>query len=124
MARTIRKVFFAWSFDKEEKWLNEMSAKGLQLCDVGYCRYTFEEGTPGEYVYRLEMLDNMPGHAESKHYIDFIEDTGAEQIGTLGRWVYFRKKAEGGGASTCSRTSIRALSTSIGFWYWSVFLRR
>jgi hypothetical protein len=88
-------MFFAWEFDMEEKWLNTMSAKGLQLCDVGYCRYVFEEGLPGEYVYRLELLDNIPKHAESIKYIQFIEDTGAEQIGTLYRWVYFRKKTGG-----------------------------
>ena len=95
MKRIFRKLFWAWEFDKEEEWLNAMSAKGLQLCDVGFCRYVFEEGLPREYVYRLELLDNVPNHAESIQYIQFIEDTGAEQIGTLFRWVYFRKKTDG-----------------------------
>lgn len=97
MKRTIRKLFWAWEFDKEEKWLNAMSAKGLQLCDVGFCRYVFEEGLPSEYVYRLELLDNVPKHDESVRYTQFIADTGAEQIGTLFKWVYFRKKADGNG---------------------------
>ena len=92
MKKKIYKMFWIWDFDREEKWLNDMSAKGMQLCDVGYCRYTFEEGLPNEYVYRLELLNNMPAHEESKRYINFIEDTGAEQIGSLFRWVYFRKK--------------------------------
>lgn len=97
MRRTIRKIFWAWEFDKEEKWLNAMSAKGLQPCDVGCCKYVFEEGLPNEYVYRLELLDNPPKHDKSIQYTQFIEDTGAEQIGTLFRWVYFRKKADGNG---------------------------
>ena len=91
------KVFFMWEADREEKWLNEMSAKGLQLCDVGYCRYTFEEGQPGEYIYRLELLDGMATEEKRKNYIHFVEDTGAEQCGQLFRWVYFRKKADGQG---------------------------
>jgi len=97
MKKTIHKIFPVWDFDKEEKWLNDMSAKGLHLCSVGFLTYVFEEGTPGEYIHRLEMLDNMPGHAKSADYINFIEDTGAEQIGSIFRWVYFRKKADSGG---------------------------
>jgi len=97
MLKRIRKVFLVWEFEKEEKWLNEMSAKGLQLHSVGYCRYDFEVGTPGEYVYRLEMLEYTPGHAESVQYIKFLEETGVEYIGSMLRWVYFRKKAETGG---------------------------
>jgi hypothetical protein len=95
MTRTVRKVFFIWEFEKEEKWLNEMSAIGLQLCAVGFCTYHFEEGTPGEYVYRLEMLENWPTHAKSMQYIRFLEDTGIEHVGSLLRWVYFRKKTGG-----------------------------
>lgn len=97
MNKTIRKVFWLWDFDKEEAWLNEMSAQGLQLQKVGFCRYTFQQGIPGEYTYRLEMLDNLPSHRSSIDYIQFIESTGAEHIGTLFRWVYFRKKTELGG---------------------------
>ncbi len=97
MKRTIHKTFWMWNFDKEEQWLNQMSASGWQLCSVGLFRYVFEEGAPGEYVYRLELLDNWSTHFESQNYIRFVEDTGAEQVGLLMRWVYFRKKADGDG---------------------------
>ena len=93
MRFTKHKVFFAWDFEKEEKWLNEMSAKGMQLVGVGAFKYIFEEGNPGDYVYRIELLDQWPSHPESMAYIRFLEDTGAEHIGSLLRWVYFRKKA-------------------------------
>lgn len=42
MRQTIRKLFWVWDFDKEEKWLNEMAAKGLSLVAVGFCKYEFE----------------------------------------------------------------------------------
>jgi len=92
MRRTIRKVFPLWDFDKEERWLNEMASKGLALVSIGYCSYTFEDGDPGEYTVRLELLENLPAHLESEQYIRFIEDTGAEYLGAVFRWVYFRKK--------------------------------
>jgi Protein of unknown function (DUF2812). len=94
--KVIHKWFFVWDFDKEEKWLNEMSAIGLHLTDVGVCRYVFEEGTPGEYECRLELLDNVPSHPKSTAYIRFLEDTGAEYIGNVTRWAYFRRKTGDG----------------------------
>lgn len=96
MKKTIYKLYWAWQFDKEEKWLNECSAKGLHLCDVGLCRYTFEEGIPGAYSHKLELLENWPTHPESVAYIRFLEDTGVEMVGSILRWVYFRKKTVDG----------------------------
>ena len=96
MRKTIRKWFWVWDFDKEEQWLNEMAAKGLALVGVGFCRYDFEDCMPGEYQVRLELLENHLNHAESQKYIQFIESTGAEQVGNYFRWVYFRKKAADG----------------------------
>jgi hypothetical protein len=90
------KFFTIGQYEKEEKWLNEMSAKGMQLTDVGFCRYSFVKGTPGEYIYRLELLEHMPGNAESVSYISFLEETGIEQVGSILRWIYLRKKASDG----------------------------
>lgn len=96
MKHVVYKVFWAWDFEKEEKWLNEMAAKGMLLTDVGFCRYVFQEGTPGEYQYHLEWLENFPGHPESIAYIQFVEETGAEHVGSFKKWVYFRKRTTEG----------------------------
>lgn len=96
MRTTIKKLFFVWDFDKEEKWFNEMAAKGLALVSVGFCRYEFEDCLPGEYKICLQLLDKLPRHPESQKYIEFMEETGAEQVGSFTRWVYFRKKASEG----------------------------
>lgn len=96
MRYTVHKLFWAWEFDKEENWLNEMSAKGLQLVGVGIFRYIFEEGTPGEYCFRIELLEKHPEHALARRYIGFLEETGVEYIGNVLRWGYFRKKASKG----------------------------
>lgn len=96
MRKVIKKFFWAWDFEKEEKWLNEMAAKGLVLNDYSFCRYSFEECEPGEYTHKIQLLEHRPSHPESEMYICFMEETGAEQVASYLNWVYFRKKtAEG-----------------------------
>jgi len=96
MRTTIRKWFWAWEFDKEEKWLDEMSAQGKALVSARYLTYEFEDCAPGEYAVRLEMLEHDPASAEGQQYISFVEETGAEYIGRVMKWVYFRKKTADG----------------------------
>ena len=93
MIRTIHKMFWVWNFDKEEAWLNEMAAKGLALRSVGFFRYEFEDSEPGEYKVCLQYLGRK-SRAESDKYIEFVENTGAEHIGTFVNWAYFRKKGD------------------------------
>lgn len=97
MRHTVHKLFFAWQHEEEEKWLNEMSAQGFQLMSVGLCKYIFEEGECGEYIYRLELLEQIPSHYESIKYIRFLEETGVEHIGSWYKWIYVRKKVSDGG---------------------------
>lgn len=117
MRRTIHKAFLVWNFDKEEKWLNEMAAKGLCLVSVGFCKYEFEDCAPGEYKVCLQLLENLPDHPESRKYIEFLESTGAEHVGSCLRWVYFRKKAADGEFELFSDNAsrIKYLSTIINF---------
>lgn len=96
MRKTVHKLFWAWDFDKEEAWLNEMSAKGLALVSTGFCKYEFEECAPNEYGVQLELLECNAKSEEGKRYISFVEETGAEHVGTWLRWVYFRKKLDRG----------------------------
>ncbi|MDD8053275.1 MAG: DUF2812 domain-containing protein, partial [Thermotogota bacterium] len=32
-----------WNYEKEEKWLNEMAARGWLFTDYSWCRYVFQE---------------------------------------------------------------------------------
>lgn len=96
MKKTVYKWFWAWDFEQEEKWLNEMAAEGQSLSTVGFCRYEFEPCEPGEYQFRLELLEHMTSHSESQQYISFLEETGAKHVATFGRWIFLRKKTDGG----------------------------
>ena len=87
---TIRKWIWVWDFDKEEQWLNTMAQQGWVLDRVGFCRYEFVRCEPGEYTVRLEMRE----HDDA--YLSFMADTGAEYVGRMVKWIYFRKKTEDG----------------------------
>ena len=98
MARkTVRRWIWAWRFDVGERWLNEEAARGWVLDGVGYCTYEFKSCEPGEYAVRLELLQNAVDTNVSQEYIAFVEETGAEYVGRVMKWVYFRKKVADGG---------------------------
>lgn len=94
MKHVVRKAYF--DFEKEEKYLNEMSSKGLALTNYSWCKYTFEEAPRGKYIYRIELLENPLNHPESQNYIRFMEETGIEFVASYNRWVYFRREAGDG----------------------------
>lgn len=94
--KTLHKWFWLWEFEEEEAWLAQMAQQGLALKAVGFCRYDFEECEPGEYAVCLQRLAKPVANAESQEYITFVEETGAEYIGTVNQWVYFRKKTQDG----------------------------
>ena len=85
--KTVYKLFFVWDMEKEEAWLNEMAMHGWILDKVGFMRYTFVKGEPDSYAIRFELHGNDPA------YIAFMEETGAEYIGRVAGWMYFRKQA-------------------------------
>ena len=91
---TVNKWFWAWQFEEEEQWLAQMSADGWVLNRVGYATYHFERCEPGEYTTRLEMLNCWPNSADGQAYTEQKQAEGAEYIGSMTWWVYFRKKGE------------------------------
>ena len=88
--KTIRKWSWVWDFEKEEDWLNEMAMNGWVLDGVELCTYHFVRCEPGEYSVRLEM------HPYDEAYESFMEETGAEYVGRMMMWMYFRKKTADG----------------------------
>ncbi|MBU3112908.1 DUF2812 domain-containing protein [Clostridium lacusfryxellense] len=94
MDHVIRKIYS--NYEKEENWLNEMSAKGMSLTNYTWGRYTFTETPKNEYTYRIELLENLPTHPESIAYIKFLGETGVEFVASYMRWIFLRKKSSEG----------------------------
>jgi hypothetical protein len=86
----VRKWYWAWDFEKEERWLNTMAQQGWLLDSVGYATYYFVACEPGTYAVRLEMRDH------DQEYLDFMAELGAEYVGRMVKWIYFRKRVEDG----------------------------
>jgi Protein of unknown function (DUF2812). len=87
--KTVRRWWWVWDYEKEEKWLNVQALEGWTLKDAGFCRYTFEKTEPGEYFIGLEMRAS-----DDKEYEAFINDVGAENCGRCVNWHYYRRKTE------------------------------
>ena len=88
--KTIKKWFWVWEFEKEEIWLNAMAQSGWLLDGLGFCKYHFVACEPGTYNIRLEMREY------DEEYLEFMAQTGAEYVGRMVKWIYFRRKAEFG----------------------------
>ena len=86
--KTLRKIFWVWEFEKEERWLNQMAQEGWALQNAGFSTFTFEKCEPGEYIIRMAMLN------DGSDFKDFMEEMGAEKVGACMRWAYFRRKAD------------------------------
>ena len=88
--KTIKKWFWVWEFENEEVWLNAMAQSGWLLEGLGFAKYHFVACEPGTYNIRLEMREH------DEEYLDFMAQTGAEYVGRMAKWIYFRKKVEDG----------------------------
>ncbi|MGN0707164.1 MAG: DUF2812 domain-containing protein [Faecalibacterium sp.] len=88
--KTVHRWIWVWNFDKEERWLNSMAMSGWALEKVGFCTYHFVRCEPGEYTIRMGLFDL------DNDYHSFLQEMGAEYIGNLMKWQYYRKKAADG----------------------------
>lgn len=85
--KSITRWWWAWNFDKEEEWLNQMADNGYALVGAKWIFYQFEKTEPGEYIIRIEY------HKNRMEYINFIEELGAERISYYMGWNYYRRKS-------------------------------
>lgn len=97
MKKTIFRLYYVWQWEKEEQWLNAMSQKGWQLIYATIGMYKFVSGEPGEYTYRLELLENGLHTKESTSYLNFLNETGIEMVGKCKSWIYLRSKTVNSG---------------------------
>jgi hypothetical protein len=82
-----------WDYEKEERWLNEMASQGWHFVRHHLGGYHFEQGEPGMWIYRIELLPAEPRSAASQEYLSLLLDAGAEAVTMRARWVYLRRPA-------------------------------
>ena len=92
-----------WNFftiaqwEEEEQWLNSMARNGWNLVriDALVC-YVFERGTAGEYIYKLDLPDNLEHGMDSYAYCNFLKECGIDVVCRQKQWLFLRKKAVDG----------------------------
>ncbi len=94
MRHKVWKVF--WDYELEEKWLNEMSSKGLHMIYFSWAQYIFEEDSQKKYQYKIELLKERATNSESVVYINFLKENDIELMASNMRWIYVRKDLKEG----------------------------
>ncbi|SHF72160.1 DUF2812 domain-containing protein [Ornithinibacillus halophilus] len=81
------KIFLASNIEKEEKWLTEMSNKGLHLTKYRLMTYYFEEDPNNSYVYQTDFRPEA-----DEDYFQLYRDAGWEYVDdAVNLFHYFRK---------------------------------
>lgn len=105
MTKIVHKPYI--DYEKEEIWLNKMADEGWDLKRYTWCRYEFEKGEPGKYIYRLEQLENAVNHPDSQAYLRFLEESGIQHVTSYMRWIYVRRPASEGPFEVYTDTASR-----------------
>lgn len=82
-----------FDIEKEENFLNRMSAKGYAMSNFCSGFYSFMPSKENEYTYRIDLINDKTDK-ELRDYIDLVEESGAELVKKWGVWAIFRKKGE------------------------------
>ena len=88
-------IKFRWHYNKdsEETFLNEMSQEGYAMEKYFLGFYYFKPTNPGEYTYRVDLIQGKTKE-ENNMFYDLVREAGGEVVQTWGYWVFFRKKGE------------------------------
>lgn len=88
--KKVFRLLTEWNYENEEEYLNAEVQKGFVLKKARFLRFEFEPCEPGEYTIRI--MPYIYGKKSKKQHIEFMEETGAEYLGSYGDFLFFRKK--------------------------------
>lgn len=93
-----RHAWMSWDYEKEERWLNELSAQGFHLVKGGAFRSEFERDETVRYAYGIDYQGGLTKkNGKLDEYIELYRDMGWEYVSTTsGIWHFFRRPWEPG----------------------------
>jgi hypothetical protein len=87
------RVSTSWNYDKEELWINELSAQGLHFKKASLIRSAFIRDESVRYTYRLDFQQGLAPGGKLQEYIDLYADAGWEYVSAFGgTWHYYRRE--------------------------------
>ena len=94
-----KRVWRFWTiaeYEQEEQWINEMARDGWALTAVGFCRFIFRRTRPGEFIYKLDMVERTTQDEVKESYFNFLTECGIRIVGEYKDWIYLQKRAADG----------------------------
>ncbi len=90
------KIKLNWfvDFDKEEQWLNELSAKGLCFWHTNGVIYRFKECEPGEFIFQIDFDEKKSSSNED--YVAFRTSCGDQFVHQWKDKLYWKRAATDG----------------------------
>ena len=82
-------------FDKEEKWLNDMSMKGWGFTRTNGVIYRFEKCEPGEFIYQIDF-DEKKSKDGVGDYVTFRTSCGDRFVDRWKSKIYWRRETASG----------------------------
>lgn len=82
-------------FDKEEKWLNEMSRQGWCLWHTNGYVYRFKKSEPGEYLFQIDFDEDYINKS-NEDYVNFRSSCGDIFVHEWDSKIYWKRKASDG----------------------------
>ncbi len=98
------RYFTIADYEKEQKWINDMSRGGWNFVSTNGLVYTFEKGEPGEWSYKIDLPNEQMTEGEVEAYYRFMEECDIEVVHTFKMWRYLRRKTASGAFSTGNNT--------------------
>lgn len=89
---TIKRMFWAWNYEKEENWLREMSNKGYEFDSWSIGKYRFKKAEPKDVIYKLDY--NPKWCIKSGGYMEFIKECGWEFCDSMCGWNLYKCDAD------------------------------
>lgn len=81
-------------FDKEEKWLNDMSREGWCFWHANWFLYRFKACTPGEMLFQIDFDEKKSSTGED--YVVFRNSCGDTFVHQWKNKLYWKRKATSG----------------------------
>lgn len=103
-------------FENEERWLNAMSRRGWHFISTNGLIYRFEQGRPGEYIYKIELA--AEGDALRRaDYESFLAECGVEVVAHFKEWIFLRRRAAEGPIETADnrRAQLSLINRASGY---------
>lgn len=88
------KINWFVDFDKEEEWLNEMSANGFCLWHTNGVIYRFKECNPGEFVFQIDFYEKESSANED--YVAFRTSCGDKFVHQWKNKIYWKRASSEG----------------------------